>query len=175
MAKLWDTSAGSGTGLDPAMDAFLSSTSVDKRLLPEDLEGSIAHARMLGEAGILPKEVADELGRGLASLAVGAEEGTLVVDPTAEDIHSFVEAELTARMGDVGRSLHAGRSRNDQVALDLRLWLRKASGEARGALLDAIDALCELASRSTGRPVPARAQAPRGLSSARASASSKRP
>jgi argininosuccinate lyase len=155
MAKLWDTSAsGSGTGLDPEIDKFLSSTSVDQRLLPEDLEGSIAHAAMLGERGILPKATADELGRGLAALAVGAEEGTLVVDPTAEDIHSFVEAELTARMGDVGRSLHAGRSRNDQVALDLRLWLRKASREARNALLDSLGALCELASRNANSLMP---------------------
>ncbi len=100
MAKLWDTSAaGSGTGLDPAIDAFLSSTLVDQRLLPEDLEGSIAHAAMLGQAGILPAEIAAELGRGLAALAVGAEEGSLVVDPTAEDIHSFVEAELTVEDG----------------------------------------------------------------------------
>ncbi len=159
MAKLWDTSAsgsglGSSGGLDPAIDAFLSSTSTDRRLLPEDLEGSIAHAAMLGRKGILPQATADELGRGLAALAVGAEEGSLVVDPTAEDIHSFVESELTARMGDVGRSLHAGRSRNDQVALDLRLWLRKASKEARGFLLDAIAALCELAAENVASLMP---------------------
>jgi argininosuccinate lyase len=127
---------------------------VDQRLLPEDLEGSIAHAAMLGDQGILPKDVAEELGRGLAALAVGAEEGTLVVDPMAEDIHSFVEAELTARMGDVGRSLHAGRSRNDQVAVDLRLWLKRSSREVRGAILDAIGALCELASKNTGSLMP---------------------
>ncbi|MGA2548017.1 MAG: argininosuccinate lyase [Rectinemataceae bacterium] len=153
MAKLWETSKGGG-GLDPAIDAFLSSTSVDKRLLGEDLEGSIAHAAMLGEKGILPKATAEELKAGLIALAAGAEDGSLVVDPAAEDIHSFVEAELTARMGDVGRSLHAGRSRNDQVALDLRLWLRKASREVRGALLDALGALCELASKNTASLMP---------------------
>ncbi len=153
MAKIWETSKG-GSGLDPEIDAFLSSTSVDRRLLSEDLEGSMAHAAMLGKAGILPKATADELGRGLAALAAASEAGSLVVDPGAEDIHSFVEAELTASMGDVGRSLHAGRSRNDQVALDLRLWLRKASKEARSSLLDAIEACCELASRNTDSLMP---------------------
>ena len=153
MAKIWETSKGGG-GLDPAMDAFLSSTSVDRRLLPEDIEGSIAHAMMLGDRGILPKSTADELVRGLRALAAGAEDGSLEVDPQAEDIHSFVEAELTERLGDTGRSLHAGRSRNDQVALDLRLWLRKASRLARLALLDAIDALCDLASGNTATLMP---------------------
>lgn len=153
MAKIWETSKG-GSGLDPEIDAFLSSTSVDRRLLPEDLEGSMAHAAMLGKVGILPKATADALGRGLAALAAASEAGSLVVDPGAEDIHSFVEAELTASMGDVGRSLHAGRSRNDQVALDLRLWLRRASREARSALLDAIEACCELASHNIGSLMP---------------------
>jgi argininosuccinate lyase len=153
MAKIWETSKGGG-GLDPAMDAFLSSTSVDRRLLPEDIEGSIAHALMLGDRGILPKATADELVRGLRALSAGAEDGSLEVDPQAEDIHSFVEAELTERLGDTGRSLHAGRSRNDQVALDLRLWLRKASRLARLALLDAIDALCDLASGNTATLMP---------------------
>jgi argininosuccinate lyase len=152
MAKIWETSKVGE--LDPGIDKFLASTSVDRRLLPEDLEGSIAHAKMLGEKGILPKETAEGLGRGLSELAREAEAGRLAVDLSAEDVHSFVEAELTARMGDVGRSLHAGRSRNDQVAVDLRLWLRRSSREARGALLDAIDALCELASSHTKSLMP---------------------
>ena len=152
MAKIWETSKGGG--LDPAMDAFLSSTSVDKRLLAEDLEGSMAHAAMLGETGILPKATADGLVDGLRALAAGAGDGSLVVDPAAEDIHSFVEAELTTRMGDVGRSLHAGRSRNDQVALDLRLWLRGASRQVRLALLDALESCCVLASANTATLMP---------------------
>jgi argininosuccinate lyase len=153
MAKLWETSK-SGGALDPMIEKFLSSITFDNRLLPEDIEGSIAHAAMLGDKGILPKPIAEELGRGLAALAVGAEEGTLVVDPLSEDIHSFVEAELTARMGDVGRSLHAGRSRNDQIAVDIRLWLRKRSSELRSGLLDAIEAVCELASGHVGTLMP---------------------
>ena len=152
MAKIWETSKVGA--LDPMIDEFLSSTAVDQRLLPEDLEGSIAHAKMLGDQGILPKATADELGRGLANLAVGAEDGSLVVDPQAEDIHSFVEAELTSRMGDVGRSLHAGRSRNDQVAVDLRIWLKRESKKTRAAILDALEALLDLASKNTTSLMP---------------------
>jgi argininosuccinate lyase len=152
MAKIWETSKVGA--LDPMIDEFLSSTAVDQRLLPEDLEGSIAHAKMLGDQGILPKATADELGRGLANFAVGAEDGSLVVDPQAEDIHSFVEAELTSRMGDVGRSLHAGRSRNDQVAVDLRIWLKRESKKTRAAILDALNALCVLASKNTNSLMP---------------------
>ncbi len=152
MAKLWETA--SDGGIDPGIDAFLSSTSVDRRLLAEDLEGSIAHAAMLGERGILPAEAASALGKALAGLAVQAGEGSLAVDPTAEDVHSFVEAELTARLGDAGRAVHAGRSRNDQVALDLRLWLRDASAELRGAVLSILDALADLASEHTGTVMP---------------------
>jgi len=143
MAKLWETSKDGG--LDPAMDAFLSSVGVDQRLLAVDIEGSIAHAAMLGRQGILPERTAAELGRALGALAVQAEEGSLAVDPLAEDVHSFVEAELTSRLGDSGRALHAGRSRNDQVALDLRLWMRRASAQLREALLDALGAIAELA------------------------------
>jgi argininosuccinate lyase len=152
MAKIWETSKVGA--LDPMIDEFLSSTAVDQRLLPEDLEGSIAHAKMLGDQGILPKATADELGRGLANLAVGAEDGSLVVDPQAEDIHSFVEAELTSRMGDVGRSLHAGRSRNDQVAVDLRIWLKRESKKTRAAILDALESLLDLASKNTNSLMP---------------------
>jgi argininosuccinate lyase len=152
MAKIWETSKVGA--LDPMIDGFLASTSVDRRLLPEDLEGSIAHAAMLGETGILPADVAAKLGEGLRSLAAAAAAGEVEVDPSAEDVHSFVEAELTAEMGDVGRALHAGRSRNDQVALDLRLWLRRASRESRAAVLDAIESALELASANVDTLMP---------------------
>jgi len=157
MAKLWETSkvgAGSGAALDPMIEAFLSSIGFDNRLLPEDLEGSIAHAAMLGEKGILPEATARELVRGLEALAAGARDGSVTVDPKAEDVHSFVENELTARLGDVGRSLHAGRSRNDQIALDIRLWLRKRSSELRAAMLGAFDAICDLASAHASTLMP---------------------
>lgn len=152
MAKLWETTKAGA--LDPGVDAFLSSVNVDQRLLAVDIEGSIAHATMLGERGIIGKETASSLAKALSALAVQAEEGSLVVDPAAEDVHSFVENELTARLGDAGRALHAGRSRNDQVALDLRLWLRRASAELRGALKDALVALADLASSNLDTIMP---------------------
>ncbi|HET7838745.1 MAG TPA: lyase family protein, partial [Rectinemataceae bacterium] len=152
MAKLWETKA--GPSVDPYIELFLSSTAVDARLLGEDLQGSAAHAEMLGRRGIIDAETAAALAGGLAELAAEAASGSLAVDPEAEDVHSFVEAELTRRLGDPGRSLHAGRSRNDQVALDLRLWLRRASKELRLALLDALGALCALAKGGTSLIMP---------------------
>jgi len=155
MAKLWDTSkGGAGPGLDPTIEAFLSSITFDNRLLPEDLEGSIAHARMLGERGILPAGVARDLEAGLEALAAGEKDGSVVVDLRSEDVHTFVETALTEKLGDVGRSLHAGRSRNDQIAVDIRLWLKKRSRELRGAILDAIDAVCDLASGNESTLMP---------------------
>jgi len=142
--KLW-AGAGPAGGLDPEVEAFLSSVAVDSRLLAEDIEGSIAHARMLGATGILDRDTAASLAASLGELLAEAKAGGLSVDPGAEDVHSFVENELTARLGDAGRALHAGRSRNDQVALDLRLWLRSANASLRGAILDALDALLALA------------------------------
>ncbi|HRY73495.1 MAG TPA: argininosuccinate lyase [Spirochaetia bacterium] len=154
MAKLWETREGGDYRLDPGVEAFLSSVSVDSRLLEEDLAGSLAHAAMLGEAGIISPAAAEALRGGLEALAAEAEAGSLAVDPGAEDVHSFVEAELTARLGDAGRSLHAGRSRNDQVALDLRLWLRSASVALRASLLDAIEAAAALAAGNLGTIMP---------------------
>ena len=143
--RLWAGSGGTG-GLDAEVEAFLSSLAVDSRLLVEDIRGSIAHARMLGAAGILERSVSDSLVGTLGELLVEAEDGRLPVDAGAEDVHSFVENELTERLGDVGRALHAGRSRNDQVALDLRLWLRAANASLREAILGALEAVLDLAS-----------------------------
>jgi argininosuccinate lyase len=153
--KLWDSGgerrdgAAAAPGLDPLVDAFLSSTSVDSRLLSEDLRGSRAHAAMLGRQGILSPEVAASLDAGLAALeeeaASAVRGGATLVDPGAEDVHSWVEAELTGRLGEAGKALHAGRSRNDQVALDLRLWLRGASLDLRRGIAGLIGALCDLA------------------------------
>lgn len=150
--KIWETS--SVGKLDPGIDAFLSSAEADKRLLSVDIQGSRAHASMLGKAGIIPEESARALESGLAELLVEAEAGCLKVDQLAEDVHSFVEAELTSRLGEAGKCLHAGRSRNDQVALDLRLWLKEESLEARRALLGAIGAIVALAMRETGTLMP---------------------
>jgi argininosuccinate lyase len=153
MAKLWETAAGKG-GLDPEIEVFLSSADDDRRILAEDLAGSRAHAAMIGRQGIIPAATAATLDEGLAGLAAEAEAGRLVFDGSSEDVHSFVEAALTERYGDAGRSLHAGRSRNDQVALDLRLWLRSASRETRLALAGLIETICGLAEGHTTTIMP---------------------
>ena len=111
--------------LDPKTNDFNSSISVDSRMYKEDIEGSIAHATMLGEAGIIEKSESEKICAGLKEIASDIESGALLIDPNAEDIHTFVEGELTARIGDAGKRLHTARSRNDQVALDVRLVLKK--------------------------------------------------
>ncbi|MBU1081910.1 MAG: argininosuccinate lyase, partial [Spirochaetes bacterium] len=143
MLKLWETCP---SGLDPRVDAFLSSLSVDTRLLEVDLAGSAAHAAMLGEAGIVSKSTSEALTETLAAMLSEARSGSLSPDAGSEDVHSFIEQELTRRLGDAGKSVHAGRSRNDQVALDMRLYLRGAFAEAGAGVLDVIGALCDLAS-----------------------------
>ena len=143
MAKLWQK-AGSG-GLDPDVEAFLSSLSVDSRLLPEDLECSIAHASMLGATSILPAAAADALVSELKKMLDEARAGGLQVDPDSEDVHSFIEAELTRRLGDAGKAVHAGRSRNDQVAVAFRLHVLRAFDAAEACLLDALDAVIGMA------------------------------
>jgi argininosuccinate lyase len=123
--------------------AFQASIKVDQNMAQDDIKGSQAHAAMLGKQGIIPVATAASLGEELAHIAAELKAGTLKIDPQAEDIHSFIEAELTKRLGDAGRMVHAGRSRNDQVALDFRLYLRRrvpgliAELEATiGAILD---------------------------------------
>ncbi|MCX7024333.1 MAG: argininosuccinate lyase [Spirochaetes bacterium] len=143
MARLWETA---GSELDPAIDGFLRSLPVDVRLLPEDLEGSLAHVGMLGANGIVPREVAEALTRELRDMLGSARDGRLPVDPDSEDVHSFIEEELTRRLGDGGKSVHAGRSRNDQVAVALRLFLRSGSKRVMLAIADAVDAILDLAS-----------------------------
>ena len=149
--KLWETSP---SGLDPRVDAFLSSLSVDSRLLEVDLVGSSAHAAMLGASGIVPEARGAALTETLAAMLAEARSGALKPDASAEDVHSFIEQELTRRLGDAGKSVHAGRSRNDQVALDMRLYLRQAFGEAEAGILDALGALCDLASANVETYMP---------------------
>ncbi len=122
MAKLWE---GRTAGKNAAIaDDFNASIGFDKRLYREDITGSIAHATMLGHTGIITDAEAETLQEGLAQILEDIESGKLAIDMTAEDIHTFVEAELTARLGAVGKKLHTARSRNDPVALDGRLYLR---------------------------------------------------
>ena len=118
MEKIW--SGRSAGALDKYADELNSSIGIDKRMYREDIQGSIAHAGMLAQCGIISPSEGAELIDGLGGILSDIDSGALAIDPAAEDIHSFVEAELTKRLGDVGRKLHTARSRNDQVALDTK-------------------------------------------------------
>ena len=117
--------------LDKSADDFNSSIHFDKKLYKHDIRGSIEHATMLHSVGILKKNELDAIIDGLTSILSDLEEGNLCFDDNAEDIHMFVEAELTKRIGDAGKKLHTARSRNDQVALDLRLYMRDEANEVK--------------------------------------------
>lgn len=131
--------------LDKKTNDFNSSISFDSRMAREDIEGSIAHATMLGECGVLEKGEAEKICAGLEGILADLESGKLSVDPQAEDIHTFVEGELTARLGDAGRRLHTARSRNDQVAADIRLYLKKECASLQGQIKELISVLCKKA------------------------------
>jgi argininosuccinate lyase len=130
---------------EAAAFAFQSSIGVDKRLALDDVRGSRAHAAMLGERGVLSREAAAALDAELERVARGIEAGSIVVDEGAEDVHSFVEGLLTQSLGDAGRSIHAGRSRNDQVATDFRLYCKRAGRDVRDALKSSIYTLLDRA------------------------------
>ncbi|AEF84259.1 argininosuccinate lyase [Treponema primitia ZAS-2] len=134
--------------------AFQASISVDQRLAQDDILGSRAHAAMLGKQGIIPPETATALDTELARIADELEAGKLAIDPGAEDIHSFIEGILTERLGDAGRMVHAGRSRNDQVALDFRLYLKRAVPELGAELTETIRALLDQAEQHTESIMP---------------------
>ncbi len=121
MAKMWAGRTDGAT--DRLADDFNSSIGFDSRMFREDIKGSIAHAAMLAATGILTAGEADTLTAGLEGILADLESGALTPDPACEDIHMFVEEVLTARVGAVGKKLHTARSRNDQVALDLRMYL----------------------------------------------------
>ena len=122
MAKMW---AGRTDGVtDKIADDFNSSIRFDSRMYRQDIAGSMAHAAMLAAKNIITDADADALIAGLEGILTDLERGELTVDMTCEDIHMFVEQELTARIGEVGKKLHTARSRNDQVALDIRMYLR---------------------------------------------------
>lgn len=125
-----------GQETDPAVERFTASVHFDRALARYDIRGSIAHARMLGRTGIIPAADADALVAGLEEILSEVEAGTMPLDPRLEDIHMNVEARLRERIGPVAGRLHTGRSRNDQVATDLALYLRDAARAARAGLLE---------------------------------------
>ena len=152
MAKLW---AGVTDGATSTLaDDFNSSIAFDSRMYKQDIMGSVAHAAMLAKQGILTKDEADRLTEGLLSILSELESGTLSFDMTAEDIHMFVESVLTERLGEVGKKLHTARSRNDQVALDLRLYLRDEAVTVTALIKDLIAALVEKAEENTDTIMP---------------------
>ena len=139
MAKMW---AGVTAGMtDSIADDFNSSIRFDCKMYKEDITGSIAHAAMLGGKGIISQKDADILIDGLQGILEDLESGKLSIDMKCEDIHMFVEQELTERLGDVGKKLHTARSRNDQVALDLRMYLRTQIDEITALVKAVIDAI----------------------------------
>ncbi len=152
MAKMWEgRTAGQ---VDSVADDFNSSISVDCRMAVQDIKGSMAHAAMLGAKGIIAQSEADVLIEGLEGILSDLNAGVLKIDMSAEDIHMFVEAVLTERLGDVGKKLHTARSRNDQVALDLRLYLRDEICEIKALVVGLLKALCEQADENKAVIMP---------------------
>lgn len=143
MAKLW---AGRTSGeIDKTADDFNSSIRVDKAMYEEDIMGSIAHAKMLSKCGIITEEEGNKLVSGLEKISEDIKSGKLTIDESCEDIHTFVEQYLTSLIGETGKKLHTARSRNDQVALDSRLYLRKRCDEIIGLIKELINAVCDKA------------------------------
>ncbi len=132
--------------LSAAVNDFNSSISFDNRLYREDITGSMAHAAMLCRQGIISEKDCSEILGGLSDILDDIENGKLEFDMNAEDIHMFIEAELTDRIGDAGKRLHTARSRNDQVALDCRMYVRKSMGEIKSSLIRLIDIIADKAS-----------------------------
>ncbi len=152
MEKLWAGRA--AKQLDQLADDFNSSIRFDSRMFEEDITGSMAHAAMLGATGINSQADTEAILNGLQSILDDLKSGALDIDMAAEDIHMFNEAQLTARIGDAGKRLHTARSRNDQVAVDMRLWLRKELGNIRSLTAELIHAICTVAQDSRDAIVP---------------------
>lgn len=152
MAKLW---AGLTAGeTDAVADDFNSSIGFDCRLYRHDIKGSMAHAAMLASKGIIAQSEAETLICGLEELLNDLESGKLQFDGGCEDIHMFVEQLLTERVGDVGKKLHTARSRNDQVALDLRMYLRDEAEDIKGLLKQLVFVITATAEKHKGTIMP---------------------
>ena len=140
--------------VDDRVNDFNSSIRFDCRMYEQDIKGSLAHAAMLAAQGIIPQEDADAIAQGLEGILADLKSGALVFDPGAEDIHMFVEAELTKRIGGAGKRLHTARSRNDQVAVDLRLYLRDEITALEGQLRELVGVLCKKAGENLDTILP---------------------
>ncbi len=142
-------------GADPSFVKFNNSFSFDRRLFAADVRGSVAHCNGLVAAGVLSREEGDQINAGLQTiLACGAAGEGYFDEMESEDVHSFVEARLVELIGDTGRKLHTGRSRNDQVATDLRLWLRAAIDDLAARVVATQEALLDLAEKNSDVTLP---------------------
>ncbi|MBQ8357435.1 MAG: argininosuccinate lyase [Clostridia bacterium] len=152
MAKMWAGRTAGNT--DQVADDFNSSIRFDSRMYKQDITGSMAHAAMLAKQGIITEDEAATLIDGLAGILADIDAGKLEIDMTAEDIHMFVEQELTARLGDVGKKLHTARSRNDQVALDVRMYLREETDGIMAQLRELLEVIIDRAAAFEGTIMP---------------------
>lgn len=152
MSKLWGGRFTKST--DSFTDHFHSSISFDQRMYKQDIEGSIAHAAMLGKQGIIPKADAALIQKTLKEILADIEQGKVVFDEKAEDIHMNIETILISRIGDVGKRLHTGRSRNDQVALDIRMYLKEEITEIQNLIRTLQITLNQLAKQHVNTIMP---------------------
>lgn len=134
--------------VDSKVNDFNSSISFDGRMYRQDIKGSMAHAKMLGKQGIIDIHESEKIIAGLKSILEDIDSGKLMLDPNAEDIHMFVEQELTNRLGDTGKRLHTARSRNDQVALDIRLYLKDEIDEIIPMVKELMKTVCDIAEKN---------------------------
>ena len=139
---------------DKKTNDFNSSIATDSRMYAQDIEGSIAHATMLAAKGIIPKEDGIAITSELAKIKQEIADGTLLIDPNAEDIHTFIEQTLTERIGSAGKRLHTARSRNDQVAVDIRLYLRHECDALYNQLTELVDVICKKAEQYASAVMP---------------------
>ena len=150
--KLWGGRFKKGT--DALVNDFNSSINVDSRMYKEDIEGSLAHVKMLGKQGIIPNKSSKKIEDGLNEILKRLDNGVIKIDPTSEDIHSFVEGTLTYYVGACGKMLHTGRSRNDQVTLDLRLYLKKALDNIVSCVIELEEVIYKKASENMETIMP---------------------
>ncbi|MBP3411041.1 MAG: argininosuccinate lyase, partial [Clostridia bacterium] len=150
--KLW---AGRLQGeVNEKLNQLNASIGFDSRMYKQDITGSMAHAKMLGKQGIISQEDSEKIVEGLKGILSEIDAGALEIDMTSEDIHTFVEGELTRRIGDAGKRLHTARSRNDQVALDIRMYLADEIDRTIDLAKDLILALTEVAKQHLESVMP---------------------
>ena len=152
MAKLWGGRFSKDS--DKLMEDFHSSISFDQKLYYWDIQGSIAHATMLGNVGVITKEEAQTLVQGLRDILEEIEEGKVTFNLSDEDIHMNMEVLLTQKVGDVGKKLHTGRSRNDQVAVDMRMYLRHEVMTIQAQLIEFLETLIDIAKKHLETAMP---------------------